>query len=69
MGPVEHIRPSRTFLQDMQVVNNAAERAVKDAHEYAHMNRASGDRGNVVLVASDRPERFVNLCKLNLSRV
>jgi hypothetical protein len=59
----------RSFLQDMEVVNDAAERAVKAVGEYAHMTRAVGDRDNVILVACDHRGRIANLRKRNLNYV
>ena len=57
------------YLRDMQVVNDAAERAVKDVAEYAHMTQAPGDRDNVILVATDHRGRVSDLRKPNLNRV
>ena len=59
----------RGFLQDIQVVNDPAERAVKDVQEYAHMDRAPGDRDNLILVATDHHGHVANLHKPNLNRV
>ena len=59
----------RSFLQDMQVVNDAAELVVKDVQEYGHMNRATGDRDNVILVATEHRGCVANLYKPNLNRV
>ena len=53
----------RRFLQYIQVVNDAAEWVVKDVQEYTHMNSAPGDRGNVILVATDHPDHVANLCQ------
>ena len=49
----------------MQVVNDAAEWAVKGVQEYTHMNRAPGNNDNVILVAIDHPMRIANLSKPN----
>ena len=69
MGPVQHVPHLGHFLQDMQVVNNAAEQAVKDMQEYTHMHRAPGDKYNVMLVATGHPKHVANLCKPNLNHV
>ena len=53
----------QAFLEDMQVVNDCAERAVKDVGEFAHMTRAPGDRDNVILVASDHRGRVPQMKK------
>ena len=59
----------RLFIEDMQVVNDAAERAVKAVGEFAHMTRRAVDRDEVVLVANDPRSRIGNLRKLNLNYV
>ena len=46
------------FLEDMQVVNDAAERAVKAVGEFAHMTRKAGDRDELILVANDHRGRI-----------
>ena len=53
----------QAFLEHMQVVNDCAERAVKDVGEFAHMTRAPGDRDNVILVASDHRGRVPQMKK------
>ena len=49
----ESYRSLRDYLQDMEVVNDAAERAVKDVGEFARMTRNEGDRDDIILVGSD----------------
>ena len=53
----------------MQVVKDAAELVVKDVQEYAHMNRATGDRDNVILVATEHRGCIATLHKPNLNLV
>ena len=45
------------FLEDMQVVNDCAERAVKDVGEFALKIRSTEDRDNLILVSSDHRGR------------
>ena len=59
----------RSFIEDMQVVNDAAERAVKAVGEFAHMTRRAVDRDEVVLVANDHRGRIGNLRRCNLNYV
>ena len=59
----------RSFIEDMQVVNDAAERAVKAVREFVQMTRRAGDQDEVVLVANDHRGRIGNLRKHNLNYV
>ena len=59
----------RSFIVDMQGVNDAAQRAVKAVGEFAHMTRRAGDRDEVVLVANDHRGHIANLRKRNLNYV
>ena len=42
----------RAFVRDFQVVNDAAERAVKDVVEYAEMTTDLAHRDDIILVAN-----------------
>ena len=51
------------LLEDMQIVNDNAERAIKDVGEFAHMTHSPGDLGNLILVASDHRGRVPQIRK------
>ena len=59
----------KEFCRDIQVVNDAAERAVKDVAEYAQMTRDPKHRDNVILVANDHRGKIPHLKKANLNNV
>ena len=53
----QSFRWMRDFLENMAVVNDYAERAVKNVGEFAHMTRKAGDRDEVILVGNDHRGR------------
>ena len=57
----------RNFCKDLQVVNDPAERAVKDVQDFAQMSRGPRDRDNVILVANGHFGRVARFRKGNLS--
>ena len=57
----------RDFCRDIQVVNDAAERAVKDVQDYAKVTRDPVLRDTVILVANDHRGRITNLRKNQLN--
>ena len=59
----------RTFCKDLRVVNDLAERAVKDVQDFAQMTRDPADRDNVILVATDHRGRAARLHKGNWNNV
>ena len=46
-------RELRDLTRDMKVVNDCAERAIKDVQEYANMTRDAGHIDDVILVGTD----------------
>ena len=65
-GNYQHLR---SFIRDLQVVNDAAERAVKDVAEYSEMTQDPNHRDAVILVANDHRGRVAQLRKANLNNV
>ena len=59
----------KSFCQDMLVVNDAAERAVKDVQEYAHITRDPAHRDSVIVVANDHRRRIMHFRKDNLNNL
>ena len=61
------------FLGELSVVNDAAERCVKDITEYVEMARDSAHRERILLVVNDHrnvfQERRMPLPRLTLSRL
>ena len=57
------------FCKDLQVVNDPAERAVKDVQDFAQMTRDPADQDNVILVANDHRGRVACFRKGNLNNV
>ncbi len=50
-----------SFIQDLSVVNDVAERCIKDITEYAEMARDSAHREKILLVVNDHREVFQDL--------
>lgn len=59
----------RDFCTDMMVVNDPAERAVKDVQDCAQMTRDPRHRDNVILVRGDHRGRVARLRKADLHNV
>ena len=59
----------QALCQDMEVVNDAAERAVKDVTDTAQMARDPAHRDTIIIVRSDHRGRVTNLRKANLNNV
>ena len=59
----EEYRSMVTILKDLKVVNDLAERCVKDIQEYADLTKDSGHRDNILLVVSDHRGVFQDLRK------
>ena len=57
------------FLHDLSVVNDVAERCVKDIGEYAEMARDSTHRENILIVVNDHREVFQDLRRDALARL
>lgn len=57
------------FCKDMQVVNDAAERGVKDVTDYARMSRDPAQRDAMIIVANGHRGRVPNLRKDNLNNL
>lgn len=57
------------LIKDMEVVNDSAERAVKDVAEYAEMSRDPNHRDNVILVANDHRGRVAQMRKGDLNNI
>ena len=57
------------FFRDLQVVNDATERAVKDVAEYAEMSRDPAYGDDIILVANNHRGRDTHLRKGNLNNV
>ena len=53
----------------MKVVNDCAERVVKDVQEYANATRDAGHIDDVILVGTDHRCRISNLRKADLNNV
>ena len=53
----------RTCLQDLKVVNDCAERCVKDITEYANAAKDSAYREDILVVATDHRQVFQDLRK------
>ncbi len=62
-------RHLRDFCKDMQVVNDAAERGVKDVTDFAKMSRDPAQRDAMIVVANDHRGRVTNLRKGNLNNL
>ena len=56
----------QAFCADLQVVNDAAERAEKDVTDYAKVTCDAAHRDAVIVVANDHMGRITNLKKGNL---
>ena len=54
---------------DIQVVNDCAERAVKDVHDYAKITRDHNLRDSIILVANDHRGRITHMRKENLNNM
>ncbi|KAG0719634.1 hypothetical protein GWK47_050101 [Chionoecetes opilio] len=59
----------RDLTRDMKVVNDSAERAVKDVQEYANMTRDAGHIDDVILVGIDHRCRLSHLRKADLNDI
>jgi hypothetical protein len=59
----------KMFCQDLEVVNDPAERAVKDVADCAQMTRDPAHRDTIIMVRSDHRGRVANLKKANLNLV
>ena len=59
----------RDLTRDMKVVNDSAERAVKDVQEYANMTRYAGNIDDVILVRTDHRCRLSHLRKSDLNDI
>ena len=59
----------RDLTRDMKVVNDSAERAVKDVQEYANMTRDAGHIDDVILVGIDHCFRLSHLRKADLNNI
>lgn len=59
----------QNFVNDLMVVNDPAERAVKDVQECAQLTRDPAHRDNVILVRSDHRGRVARLRKADLHNV
>ena len=57
------------FCQDMMVVNDPAERAVKDVQDCAQMTRDPAHRDTIIVVRSDHCGRVAQLRKADLNNV
>ena len=49
----EEFKRMQTFLQDLKVVNDLAERCVKDVQDYKDMTKDSKHRDEIIIVATD----------------
>ncbi len=65
----EEYQQCKAICDDLAVVNDAAERAVKDVQDCAQMSRDPQHRDTVILVRSDHRGRVANLRKGNLNLV
>ncbi|KAG0725522.1 hypothetical protein GWK47_038490 [Chionoecetes opilio] len=59
----------KDLTRDMKVVNDSAERAVKDVQEYANMTRDAGHIDDVILVGIDHRCRLSHLRKADLNDI
>ena len=58
------------IAKDITVVNDCAERAVKDVEEYANLTKDSAHKDSIILVANDHRAKVPKLYpKLNLNNV
>ena len=62
MNDEEHQRMSN-FIRDLKVVNDLAERCVKDIQDYKNMAKDADHRDEILTVASDHRGVFQNLRK------
>ena len=53
----------RDLVRDLKVVNDLAERCIKDIQEYANLAKDSVHRDNILLVVSDHRGVFQDLRK------
>ena len=51
------------ILKDLKVVNDLAERCIKDIQQYADLSKDSAHRDNILLVVSDHRGVFQDLRK------
>ena len=56
------------FLKDLQVVNDTAERCIKDVTEYAYLAKDSAHREDILLVVSDHRHVIQDIRKQALDR-
>ena len=66
-GYDEYVRLSSSWVNQLQVVNDAVERAVKNAQEIAEVTRDLAHHDNVILVMNDHRGHVANLGKRNLN--
>jgi hypothetical protein len=59
----------RDLVRDLKVVNDCAERAVKDVQKYANMTRDVAHIDDVILVGTDHWCRISNLRKADLNNI
>ena len=64
----EYVR-MKHLLMDLKVVNDLAERCVKDVEEYANASKDPEHRDNILLVATDHRGLFQDTRKGSLDRV
>ena len=59
----QSFRRTKAVVSELAVVNDAAERGVKDVQEYANAARDGEHRGNIVLVAKQAPPEASKICE------
>ena len=57
-----------SVLKDLKVVNDLAERCIKDIQEYADLSKDSAHKDNILLVVSDHRGVFQDLRKQSLQQ-
>lgn len=65
----EEYEHAKRFCTDLTVVNDPAERAVKDVQDCAQMTRDPAHRDTVILVRSDHRGRVADMRKPNLNNI
>lgn len=65
----QHYIRIQEFCKEISVVNDAAERAVKDVTEYAKLTADPEHRDNIILVSNDHRGRVKKMKKNNLNDV
>ena len=59
----QSFRRTKAVVSELAVVNDAAERGVKDVQEYANAARDGEHRGNIVLVANRHRQKLPRFVK------